>query len=579
MDNKEQLNTLIDMAAGRTPVDLLIVNGKVADVFTQTLSDEPLAIGNGKVIGCGQYKARATLDARGGYILPGLIDGHVHIESSSMTPPQFAHCILPHGTTTVIADPHEIANVCGLDGIRYMLESSRNLPLNVRIMLPSCVPATPFEQAGATLAAADLLQLINEEGVLGLGEVMDYPGVINHTESMIDKLMMARTHDRVIDGHSPNLSGMALNAYAMAGIMTDHECSRSEEMLERLRLGMYVLLREGSACKDLLNLLPAITPANVRRCVMCTDDREPADILTTGHMNKSLRLAVAAGLDPLMAITMATLNAAECFRLRGKGALAPGYDADLVIVDDLVNFTAKHVFVAGSEIARDGEMRVPVPHYSNEKVLNTVRIAPLSISDFQLPLTGREARVIGVLPKSVVTKNLLLPVNKNEQGLFDCALNPGLNKLAVIERHHASGKIGLGILSDYGLKEGAIAISVAHDSHNLVVVGDNDTDMLIATESVAEMGGGFVLCRHGEILARLALPVAGLMSEKSAHEVAEAIETLLSLAHHEFHINPDIQPLMTLAFMTLPVIPELKLTSNGLFDVQQFKPVPISVDS
>ncbi|HFZ8994319.1 TPA: adenine deaminase [Citrobacter freundii] len=579
MNNNAQLNTLIDMAAGRIPVDLLIVNCKVVDVFTQTLSEGPLAIGNGKVIGCGQYEAREIFDAGGSYILPGLIDGHVHIESSSMTPPQFARSVLPHGTTTVIADPHEIANVCGLDGIRYMLESSRELPLNVRIMLPSCVPATPFEQAGATLAAEDLLQLINEEGVLGLGEVMDYPGVINHAESMIDKLMLARTHDRVIDGHSPGLSGMALNAYAIAGIMTDHECSRSEEMQERLRLGMYVLLREGSACKDLLNLLPAITPANARRCVMCTDDREPADILTTGHMNKSLRLAVAAGLDPLIAITMATLNAAECFRLRNKGALAPGYDADLVIVDDLENFNAKSVFVAGKEVARDGAMLISLPNYINEKVLNTVRIAPLSVSDFRLPLETPQARVIGVLPKSVVTKNLTLPVNTDEQGLFDCGLNPGLNKLAVIERHHASGKIGLGILSGYGLKEGAIAISVAHDSHNLVVVGDNDTDMLVATQSVAEMGGGFVLCRHGEVLARLALPVAGLMSDKSAPEVAEAIETLLSLAHREFHINPDIQPLMTLAFMTLPVIPELKLTSNGLFDVQQFKPVSVSVEA
>ncbi|AKJ43853.1 adenine deaminase [Pragia fontium] len=565
------------MAAGRIPADLLIINCKVVNVFDQTLMDGPLAIGCGKVIGCGDYQAKQILDAKGGYVMPGLIDGHVHIESSSLTPPQFARCILPHGTTTVIADPHEIANVCGLDGIRYMLDSSRDLPLNVRVMLPSCVPATPFEQAGAILEAEDLEQLIDYDGVLGLGEVMDYPSVINHAPSMMNKIMMARRHDRVIDGHSPGMKGKDLTAYVMSGVMTDHECSRREEMLERLRLGMYILLREGSTCKDLLNLIPEITPANSRRCVMCTDDREPSDILSTGHINKSLRLAVEAGLDPLMAISMATLNAAECFRLRHKGALGPGYDADILIVDNLEEFNAKHVFTAGKEIARDGKMLVELPNIIPDSVRNTVRLAPLTEDNFKLPLTSNTVRAIGVKPRSVVTQNLELPVVPDAQGLFTSQLNPGLNKLAVIERHHATGNMGLGVLANYGLQGGAIAISVAHDSHNIVVVGDNDADMLTAVKDVEAMGGGFTLCREGKILAHLPLPVGGLMSDKSAQEVAEQIEHMLKLAHAEFHINENIQPLMTLVFMTLPVIPTLKLTSTGLFDVVKFQPVEVCV--
>lgn len=406
---------------------------------------------------------------------------------------------------------------------------------------------------------------------------MDYPSVINHAPSMMEKIMMAKRHDRVIDGHSPGVKGKDLTAYVMAGIMTDHECSRREDMLTRLRLGMYILLREGSTCKDLLNLLPEITPANARRCVMCTDDREPSDILSTGHINKSLRLAVEAGLDPMLAITMATLNAAECFRLRGKGALAPGYDADILIVDDLKHFSAKHVLTAGKEIARDGQMLVDLPTYVSDTVLNTVRLAPLCENDFRLTLNGNQARVIGVIPKSVVTKSLTMDVNLDEQSQFTCELNPGLNKLAVIERHHATGNMGLGILADYGLKNGAIAVSVAHDSHNIVVVGDNDADMLAAVKDVESMGGGFTLCRAGKILAHLPLPVGGLMSDKSAQEVAEQIEHMLQLAGNEFGINNAIQPLMTLVFMTLPVIPQLKLTSNGLFDVTQFRPVSISL--
>ncbi|WP_392566968.1 adenine deaminase [Utexia brackfieldae] len=578
MTKRQQLNDLIDMAAGKKAVDLLITNCKVIDVYNQQIVAGPLAIGHGKIIGYGaDYQAKEIFDAEGGYVMPGLIDGHVHIESSSLTPAQFARCILPFGTTTVIADPHEIANVCGLDGIRFMLESAKKTPLNVQIMLPSCVPATPFEQAGAILQAADLVKLINEPGVNGLGEVMDYPSVINHADKMMDKLWMAKDHDRVIDGHSPGVSGKALNAYVMGGIMTDHECSTPQEMIDRLRLGQYILLREGSTCKDLLNLLPAITPANARRCVLCTDDREAADILSTGHINKSLRLAVEHGLDPLIAITMATLNAAECFRLKNKGAIAPNYDADLLIVEDLHSFKPTHVFVAGKQIAYQGQLLIDWSDYISDSVLNSVRLAPLSAESFQLPLTSGKVNVIGVNPGSVLTEHLQLEVNQDQLGHFDATLNPGLNKLAVIERHHATGNIGLGIIANYGLKNGAIAVTVAHDSHNIVVVGDNDQDMLTAVKDVEQMGGGFSLCQNGQILAHLALPVAGLMSDKPAQEVAQNLEQMIKVAREALDINPQAHPLMTLVFMTLPVIPALKLTSTGLFNVKTYQPIDLCI--
>lgn len=573
---KAKLNKIIDMAAGREKTDLLIINCKFVDVYNLELVDGPLAIGEGKIVGWGkEYEAKEVLDAKGGIVLPGLIDGHVHIESSSLIPTQFARCILPFGTTSIIADPHEIANVCGLEGIRYMVRASRNIPLHVYVQLPSCVPATPFEESGAVLMAKDLEQLIEEEGILGLGEVMDFPGVMNHSDNMIDKLLMAAKHNRVIDGHSPGLSGKGLAAYVAGGILTDHECSDTEAMLERLRMGQYILLREGSTCKDLLNLIPGITPANARHCVLCTDDREPDDILTSGHINKSLRLAVEAGLDPLLAVSIATLNAAECFRLYDKGAIAPGKDADLLIVHDLKEFTPKHVFSLGKEVARDGKLLVEIEDYTSESVLNTVNFAPIDESSFRLPLCADKALAIGVIPKSVVTEKLVLPVQRNAEGCFDAQQNPGLNKLAVIERHNATGHIGLGIIAGYGIKNGAIAVSVAHDSHNIVVAGDNDKDMLAAVNHVKKIGGGFAIAQNGNILNFLALPVAGLMTDRPAAEVAEIMASMITTARTELSLPDTFHPLMTLVFMSLPVIPDLKLTSTGLFDVTAFKPVNI----
>lgn len=577
--NRENLEKMIDMAAGHLEADLLITNCRLVDVFNLKLIEGPLAVGLGKIVGWGPgYRARETVDAGGGIVLPGLIDGHVHIESSSLTPAQFARLILPFGTTTIIADPHEIANVLGLEGIRYMLEASRKLPLDVRIMLPSCVPATPLERAGAVLSAEDLETLIDEKGVWGLGEVMDYPGVVNHAEGVIKKILMARKHGRVIDGHSPGLSGRELMAYTAAGIRTDHECVNVDEMLERLSLGQYVLMRLGSSANDLKTLAAGVTAANARRCVLCTDDREAADIMASGHINKLLRQAVAVGLDPLLAVSLATLNAAECFGLKGKGGLAPGWDADLTIVSDLKDFEVRQVYAAGRQVAEGGRLTMEIEDHVSEAVLNTVHLPPLTEASFRLPLRTAKVRAMEIVPNSVLTKARVLEVARDDEGCFDPGLNPGLNKLAVIERHQASGLIGLGILSGYGLRNAALAVSVSHDSHNLVSAGDNDRDMLLAVRGVEKLGGGYCLVTGGRVLAELALPVAGLMSDRPAGEVAEGLEKIITAAHRDLGLPETFHPLINLIFLALPVIPELKLTVTGLFDVTSFSPVDLCVD-
>ena len=577
MTEREALTRRIDMAAGRIPVDTLITNCKVIDVFSQTIFDGPVALGDGKIVGFGEYEAAKTIDADGGYVMPGLIDGHVHIESSLSSPAQFAKCVLPYGTTTIIADPHEIANVCGLEGIRYMLDASANLPLNVRTMLSSCVPATPFENSGAHLEAKELAELIDEEGIHGLGEVMNYPAVINSDPAMLEKIHMASSRGLVADGHSPGLTGRDLIVYAAAGIKTDHECSSVEEMHERIRLGMYVLIREGSATKDLRTLVKGLTDSNYRRCVFCTDDREPADILTNGHLNENLRIAVEEGIDPLRAITIGTLNAAECYGLTGKGAIAPGYDADIMIVRDLNKFEVSHVFTSGEHIAENGNLLVELQELVRDSVRDTVNLADISSDALKLKLSSNKVRTMHVIPNTVLTEEVIRDVVLDDESCFDAKLNEGLCKIAVVERHNATGNIGLGIFENYGIKNGAIATTIAHDSHNIVVVGDNDADMLTAINDLKEIGGGITLVRDGKVLAHLSLPIAGLMSDQPAEKVAEKMEELLNTAK-EFNINPKLQPFMTLSFMSLPVIPALKLTDSGLFDVTTFSFVPVEAE-
>jgi adenine deaminase len=534
-------------------------------------------VGQGRIIGFARLEAERVVDARGACLLPGLIDAHTHIESSMLCPARFAEAVLPRGTTTVIADPHEIANVRGLDGLRYMLEATRDLPLDVRFMLSSCVPALPVEDAGAVLTAADLIPLLADPRVAGLGEMMNTVGVLNGDAEALAKIRAALACGKRVDGHSPGLTGEDLDAYIAAGVSTDHECTSVEELQERIRRGMYVLLREGSASRDLLRLLPGVTPAAARRCLFCTDDRQPADILENGHIDNHLRLAVAAGLDPVAAVRMATLNAAECYGLDRKGGLAPGWRADMILVDDLRNFRVLAVWTGGRHVAGNGRMLEDLPLHDAGGMRGTVRLAPLPAEPFALRVPGSRARVIRLLPHSLVTRHEILPVHVTPDGFFDFALNPGMLKIAVLERHHATGKTGVGLLDkNYGLRGGAIATSVAHDSHNLVVVGDNDADMLRAVEGMVRLGGGVVMTAGGETLAELPLPVAGLMSELPAAEVAEKLRDLLRLAEEHYHIWDQADAFMTLSFLALPVIPHLKITARGLFDVDAFRFVDVA---
>ena len=566
----------IEQAAGRAEADLRIDNAMVADVFSGEFFPSSVCIGQGCILGLSRMPAREVTDAGGAYLLPGLIDGHVHIESSMLCPARFAELVLPRGTTTVIADPHEIANVRGVDGIRYMLEASRSLPLDVRIMLPSCVPALPFEDAGAVLRAADLAELLDDEKVAGLGEMMNVPGVLSGDADVLEKIRAARRRGGQVDGHSPGLKGEGLDVYSAAGVGTDHECTSVEELRDRIRRGMYVLLREGSASRDLLRLLPGVTPENSRRCLFCTDDRQPADILERGHMDSHLRIAVAAGLDAMSAVRMATLNAAECYGLRDRGAIAPGLRADLVLVNDLRHFQPLRVWTGGRLAAENGMMKTAPVSLDPGELRHSVNLAPLPEQPFELRLPSGRARVISLLPHSLVTESREMDVHVSADGLFEFSRNPGMLKIAVLERHHASGRIGVGLLDgSYGLSGGAIATSVAHDSHNIVVAGDDDADMKLAVEELARIGGGVVMTSRGKVLDCLPLPVGGLMSEKTAVEVADALRRLLRLAREHYHISEKADAFMTLSFLALPVIPRLKITARGLFDADAFRFVPV----
>lgn len=587
MNDSQRLRQRIDMAMGRRPADICLTNARLVDVYSGHIQENcTVRMGDGVIVGFGPGPATAEQDAGGAYLLPGLIDAHVHIESSLLCPPQFARLVLPLGTTTVVADPHEIANVLGAAGIAYMLESSADLPLDVRLMLPSCVPATPFEHAGATLSAADLAPFMDDPRVAGLGEVMNFPGVLQGAPDVLDKITLTRARRKTVDGHAPAITRLcgplALDAYSGAGIATDHECETVEEMHERIQRGMYVAIRQGSAARNLPLLIGGVTPANAHRCLLCTDDRHVDDILEHGHMNALLRLAVEHGCDPVTAVRMATLHAAQCYGLRGKGGIAPGMGADCVLVEDLRSFRVTRVYARGRLVAEDGQLRVPLEAPTPRAVTGAVRPAPLHADMLRLPLPTGRARVIGLRPGSIVTEALERTV-RTTAGFFDAAANPGLTRLAVIERHHGTGHVGVGLLEGYAALGmslgGAIATTIAHDSHNIVVAGDSEADMLTAVEDLRRMGGGITLVRCGSVLEHLPLPVAGLMSDRPAEEVREAVHRLLALAQKEFRLAPGVEPFMALSFMALPVIPELKMTDNGLFDVRSFSLVDVGIVS
>ena len=544
---------------------LVIKNANVVNVFTDEIVRADVAVYEDVIIGVGSYSGENEIDAGGAYLAPGFIDAHVHIESSMVIPSSFMKVIMPHGTTTVIADPHEIANVAGAAGIRAMYKLTDELPLRVLFMLPSCVPATPFEHSGAKLVAEDMEQFMHKSRILGLGEVMDANSVINCSQEMLDKLRLF--DKRPIDGHAPMLEGMGLNAYRVAGAFSDHECSTYEEVKQKLATGMNILLRIGSAANNMDGVLRRIAKEKLptRNMMFCTDDKHIEDIRREGHIHANARMAVAAGIDPIDAIKMASYNAARAYGIRGVGAIAPGYKADMVLLEDLKDFKVKQVI---SRFGRPytGEEQIPSPILPPQ-VFNSVRLSEISKYDLALRCHV-SAPVIKMIPHQLVTELVYRDVERDENGCF--IPSEGMVKLAVIERHHATGSMAVGILEGLGIKHGAVASTVAHDSHNLVVAGDNDEDMLMAIESLRDCGGGYSVVSRGVVLARLPLPIAGLMTAAPVNDVLEIQQALLD-ALYSLGAKRDSDPLIALSFMALPVIPAVKLTDEGLFDAVNFK--------
>ena len=569
------MNNLIDVAKGDLPADILLKNARMVNVFTGEVYGTNVALAADRIAGVGEdyREGHEILDLDGLFLLPGFISGHLHLESTLLHPAEYARLALPRGTTTVILDPHEIANVSGLAGIQAFMEATRDLPLDFFFMAPSCVPATDLETAGASLSAGDVAKLLQHERVLGLGEMMNFSGVVRKDPSVLEKIRAARKKGKRVDGHAPLLSGKTLNAYIASDIDSDHECTNPEELQEKLRLGMWGMIREGTAAKNLRDLLPAVSPKNSRRCLLVLDDLDPGTLFHQGDMDHVLRRAVSLGLDPATAVQMVTLNPAERFGLRDRGAIAPGRAADLAVVEDLKNFQVHITFKKGVVAAREGKAYPLLRNEFDPKISRTVKIKPVDASSLRLPLASEKAWVIGVIPDQLLTRKLSLPVKKNSQG--EAVSDPAADvlKIAVLERHRASGNIGLGLVQGFGFKKGAVGSTITHDSHNAVIVGTNDADMMKAADEIIKMQGGLVVVDGQEVKAALPLPLAGLISLEPAETVVSRMEALHK-ATQEIG-SPLPHPFLTLSFLALPVIPELKLTDKGLVDVSQFRIIPI----
>lgn len=565
-----KLSRLIKVARGVEPPDLVLKGGQIVNVFSNEVYPADVAICGEQIAGVGSYTGPNEVDCRGKIITPGFLDGHMHIESSMVTVWEFAKTVLPHGTTTIMADPHELANVLGTEGIEYVLQTAKYQPLSVYVMLPSCVPATDLETSGARLKAVDLLPYLDSPWVLGLAEMMNYPGVIYQTEEVLEKLRVVGS--KVVDGHAPQLTGKDLNAYIAAGISNDHECTTVAEAQEKMRLGMHVAIREGSVTRDLLTLLPLVKPENAGRFFFCTDDRTPADLIARGHIDSMVRMAIGAGLAPALAIRLATLNTAQYFGLHKVAGIAPGWIADLNILTDLKNCVVEKVFKRGHLVAEKGYLLGNKPMTSTISVRNTVHIRPLGDSSFQILAKNGRARVMELIPDQIITKQVFCEPKRDNGQVVSDTQNDVL-KIAVIERHHATGNIGLGLTKGFGLRSGAIAGSVGHDAHNINVVGTNDADMRACVEQIVKMQGGFAVANGGEILASVPLPIAGLLSNKPLPDVKDELDAANAVVAK---LGCKVkEPFMALSFMALSVIPELKLTDRGLVDVNQFKIVEL----
>ncbi|MDR0444607.1 MAG: adenine deaminase [Treponema sp.] len=577
---KNALKKLIDVAAGRVQADIVIRGGKIADVYSGLFIDADLAICDGLIAAIGEpgsYSGHEIIDANGQYVVPGFIDSHIHIESSFLSPPELCRLLVPHGACAIIADPHEIVNVCGLAGLDYMLKTSENLPLDIKFMIPSCVPSTPFEHSGATIDAAAMNEPLRNERVLGLGEMMDYEGVVNAEDRVIDKILSALRHGKFIDGHSPGLEGRTLSAYAAGMIHTDHECSTVEEMQRRLERGMYIMLRQGSACHDLENLIAGITNENSRRCLLCSDDLQPKTIFDKGHIDNDLRLCVKHGIDPMTALRMATLNAAECFGLKDRGGFAPGLRADIVLLDNIQDFRVNSVFIKGKRVAENGRYlpALPVTTGADLSLRGSFHVKDFSEKKLAMSLKNENVWVIDIKPSTVVTGKSKVKVKIDSSRNFDFDPVLEIVKIAVVERHHNTGNVGLGLIRGYGIRRGAVAISVAHDSHNIIAAGCSDSDIAAAVKRVITMDGGAALVADGNVIDEMPLPLGGIMSDQNGEWVDSKLKSLQKKAVEELGVNKDIEPLMTLCFMSLPVIPELKITDMGLFDAAVFNFIPL----
>ena len=568
-----ELNQIINIARGAEPADLLLKGGQIVNVFSGEVHQADVAITEGKIVAVGSgYTAKETIDVTGQVIAPGFIDAHVHIESAMVPPSEFARAVVPRGTTTVITDPHEIANVLGLEGIRYMFDAAKYNPLSMFVMLPSCVPATDMETSGATLRYYDIDSFKDYPWVLGLAEMMNYPGVVNGAPDVLAKIKAFT--GKILDGHAPGLSGRDLNAYVAAGIGSDHECTTVEEAREKLRQGMVIFIREATTAHNLDALIPLITPATSARICWCTDDRQPSDLLDQGGIDYLIRRAIRSGIDPVTAIQIGTLNAANYFGLNDRGAIAPGRRADLVVLDNLRNVKTKMVLRGGSVVARDGEL-LPYDKPAREiRVRSSMNVDWDKIS-FKVPATGHRANVIGVIPDQIVTEHLIEELTiENGEAVQD----PGLDllKIAVIDRHTHSGGHTIGFVKGVGLLRGAIASSIAHDSHNLVVIGADDESMLTAARAVGKTHGGLAVTNKQDVLAQVPLPIAGLMSDQPIETVRAQMDDVLRAAHQLGSTLHD--PFMAMSFLALAVIPELKITDQGLVDVVKFKKIPLFVE-